>query len=154
MQDASQKGFTLIELLAAVAVLSVLVMIAVPSYQKYIRDARLNHVRAVLLQNAHFMERFYQQRRSFKQTSTTWPALPYAETEHFCIRPQGNARGAHDGKFTLKAVAFDKSGEPRVIKINESLITVICESSDSACSDNDSFFAGGAKVDQQCKVFQ
>lgn len=154
MQNACRQGFTLLELLAVIAVSAVLAVIAVPAYQKYVRDTRLNHARTVLLQNAHFMERFYQQHRSFKQTSTTWPVLPHTETEHFCIRPQGNARGARDGKFTLKAVSFDKNGEARVVKINESLTAVVCESSASTCEDKGNFFAGGSRVDKKCRVFQ
>lgn len=154
MQNTCRKGFTLIELLAAIAVLAVLAAIAVPGYQKYVRDIRLNHARTVLLQNAHFMERFYQQHRSFKQTSTTWPALPHTTTGYFCIRPQGNPRGAHSDKFTLKAVAFDKNGEARIIKINESLTAVVCESSTSSCSDKGGFFSGGGSVDKKCRVFQ
>ncbi len=154
MQNACRQGFTLVELLAAIAVLAVLAVITVPAYQKYVRDTRLNHARTVLLQNAHFMERFYQQHRSFKQTSTTWPALPHTATGYFCIRPQANARGAHDGKFTLKAVAFDKNGEARIIKINESLTAVVCESSTSTCADSGGFFAGGSTVDKKCRVFQ
>lgn len=154
MPKTCKKGFTLPELLAVLALLSILAAVAVPTYQKYIRDTRLNHARTVLLQNAHFMERFYQQHRSFKQTSTAWPALPHTATEHFCIRPQGNARGAHNDKFTLKAVAFDKGSEARIIKINESLTAVVCESSTSTCSDTGDFFAGGSLVDQKCTVFQ
>lgn len=149
-----QHGLTLVELLATIAVLALLTVIAVPAYQKYIRDTRLQHARTVLLQNAHFMERFYQQNRSFKQTSTTWPVLPAPETEHFCIRPQGQARGAHENKFTLKAVAFDKNSEPRVLKINESLITVVCETSKSTCTDDGNIFSGSNGTDTKCRVFQ
>lgn len=151
---SKHRGFTLGETLVIVAVIAVLAAVAVPVYQKYIKDARLQSARTALLQNAHFMERFYQQNRSFKQTSTTWPALPQTETEHFCIRPQGIARGAHDDKFTLKAVAFDRNNEPRILKVNESLITVMCETSSSTCSDEDGYFKGGSTVDKKCTVFQ
>ena len=149
----ARRGFTLMELLIVLAVLAVLAAVAVPSYQRYVKDARLQDAHVLLLKNAHMMERFYQKHRSFKQTSTTWPDLAETATGHFCIRPQGNPRGAHDDKFTLKAVAFDKNGEARVLKINESLITVVCESSANSCDDADAFFKG-SPADKNCKLYR
>lgn len=148
------KGFTLLELMITLVAFAILAVIAIESYQIYIRHARLSQVHAALLQNAHFMERFYQQNRSFKQTSTTWPILPERSTGHFCILPQGNARGAHDDQFTLKAVAFDKNNEPRSLKIDESLIVTICETTSSSCEDKSNFFRGGSQVDKKCTVFK
>ena len=99
------RGFTLIQLIIAIAVAGILASLSTWAYSRHARDARLAEAHAALLQNAQYMERFYHQRKSFKATSTTWPALPITETEHFCIRPQGNARGANDERYTLKAVA-------------------------------------------------
>lgn len=99
------------------------------------------------------MERFYQQNGSFKKTSTAWPDLPNSRSlENFCIYPHGLARGALDGKFTLKAVALDKNKEPRVIKINESLTTFICESTTSSCDDVTKNYFSGA--DKNCSVYR
>ncbi|MFV2028691.1 type IV pilin protein [Neisseria sp. S1] len=56
-----QKGFTLIEMMIVVVVLAILATIAYPSYQKYIRDTRLESARADLLHNAQLMERYYAQ---------------------------------------------------------------------------------------------
>ncbi|UOO81281.1 prepilin-type N-terminal cleavage/methylation domain-containing protein [Uruburuella testudinis] len=149
-----QQGFTLLQLLLAVALLAILATAAWPAYEKHIRRTELQAARTALLENAHFMERFYQQHRSFKQTSTTWPALPVGATDAFCIRPQGLARGALDGKFTLKAVAFNQNREPRTIKINEALTTIICETTTSSCDDDNSYFTGGSTVDKKCTVFR
>lgn len=41
MQDIKQHGFTLIELLVTVSVASILLTVAVPSYQTFIQDSRL-----------------------------------------------------------------------------------------------------------------
>ncbi len=147
----SQSGFSLIQLLTVIAMLGILAAVAYPAYQIYIKKADLRAAQAALVQNGQFMERFYQQKGSFKQTSTTWPALPITATDKFCIRPNNNARGAHDGKFTLKAVAFDSQNEPRVLKIDESLATFICESSTSSCDTDDAFFKG---TDQDCSIYQ
>lgn len=147
------QGFTLFQLLITIAIAAILAAIALPAYDQHIRQTRLQSARAALLENAHAMERFYQQHKSFKQTSTTWPTLPVTETAAFCIRPQGQAKGALNSKFTLKAVAFDKNREPRTIKINEALVTTICETTSSSCDDNAAYFSGGSTVDKKCTVF-
>lgn len=129
-----QRGMTLIELAAAFIIFAVLAAAAYPLYQTALREAKLRAVQAALLENAQSMERFYLQHGSFKLTSTAWPELPVKTAEGFCIYPHGIARGALDDTFTLKAVAFDKNREPRILKIDESLNTYICEQSISSCS--------------------
>lgn len=150
MQE-NQIGFSLAELLFTIVITVILVTVAFVSYQSYIKSARQREAQTMLLSNARFMERFYHQHSSFKKTSTTWPDLPDGGNEIFCIRPHGDARGALNDKFTLKAVAYDKDKEPRILKINESLITVICEGSTSICEEGKNYFSGS---DKKCTVFQ
>lgn len=97
------------------------------------------------------MEKFYLQNGTFKQTSTKWPKLPIQEAESFCIRLNGVARGALDSKFMLKAVAIDKNKEPRIIKMNENLVTFVCEGSASSCDDGLDYFRGN---DKGCTLFK
>lgn len=122
-----------------------------PSYRNYVEKAKINAVRAALLENAHFMEKFYLQNGRFKQTSTKWPSLPIKEAEGFCIRLNGIARGALDSKFMLKAVAIDKDKNPFIIKMNENLVTFICKKSASSCSDGLDYFKGN---DKDCKLLK
>ena len=145
------RGFTLVELISVVLILSVLALIAYPIYRNYIEKARISAVRSALLENAHFMEKFYLQNGTFKQTSTKWPKLPIQEAEGFCIRLNGVARGALDSKFMLKAVAIDKNKEPRIIKMNENLVTFVCEGSASSCDDGLDYFRG---IDNCCTLFK
>ncbi|HFB0596781.1 TPA: type IV pilin protein [Neisseria gonorrhoeae] len=60
-----QKGFTLLELLIAVAILSILTLIAYPSYKAYTRRIRLSEVKSTLLMNAQNLERYYRQKGTF-----------------------------------------------------------------------------------------
>ena len=145
------RGFTLVELISVVLILSVLALIVYPIYSNYIEKARISAVRSALLENAHFMEKFYLQNGTFKQTSTKWPKLPIQEAEGFCIRLNGVARGALDSKFMLKAVAIDKNKEPRIIKMNENLVTFVCEGSASSCDDGLDYFRGN---DKSCTLFK
>ena len=136
----------------AVAVLAIIAVVAIPTYDQYTRHARLKHAQAALLENAHAMERFYAQNQSFTQDSGTWAELPITETADFCIRPQGNPKGADEDSFTLTAVAKDKNKEPRVLKIDESLSFSICDSSTLSCGSSDSYFSGN-NTDQNCTTF-
>lgn len=54
-----QWGFTLIELMIAVAVIAILASIAIPSYQNYVRNARVTDGQAKLMELAGRLERCY-----------------------------------------------------------------------------------------------
>ncbi|MCG6663272.1 type IV pilin protein [Billgrantia kenyensis] len=56
---ARQRGFTLLELLIVVAVIGILASIAVPSYQRYVQNARVSDGQAKLLELAGRLERCY-----------------------------------------------------------------------------------------------
>jgi Tfp pilus assembly protein PilE len=83
----SSGGFTLPQLLLTLIVMAILLAISLPAYQNHVRKSKLQQARSALMENAQFMERFYQQHKTFKQTSTTWPALPLTATTDFCIPP-------------------------------------------------------------------
>ena len=145
-----QRGFSLSQLVFTIVMVGILTSIAYPSYQKYVENTKLQEVRAAMLENAQFLERFYQKNGSFKQSSTQWPDLPIKEIDDFCIKVQGDAKGTPDGRFTLKAVArSDKN--PKVLKINESFVTVSCEMTESTCEDKAQHFAN---TDKSCKIFE
>lgn len=147
-----QSGFSLTQLLIVMAILGMLASISYPIYQSHVQNTRLRSVQSALLENAQFMERFYQQNGTFKSSSTAWPPLPITTTDTFCIRPNNNPKGFPDEHFTLKAVAFDKESEPRVLKIDESMTAFLCSSSLSSCDDTAAFFKG--TEDKDCEVFQ
>ena len=81
MKNKSQ-GFTLPELLVVVLIIAILATIGYPSYQRYVRKTRLESVRSELLINAHNLERFYAQNRTFEK----FPATDLVQNEYFTIR--------------------------------------------------------------------
>lgn len=98
-----QQGFTLIELLIVVVIAAILVTIAYPSYQNYIRQTRLAAVRTQMLHNAQQLERYYTQKRTFKDfpDNEDFPAKNLQQNQYFDIGFEGTPS---DSGYILKAV--------------------------------------------------
>lgn len=151
--SVKSNGFTLMEIVVGIAIIGILIAIAYPSYQNHIKNSRLQAALKALNENSHALERHYAVHGNFKKNSTTWADLPITETEHFCIRMQGNPRGTNnESQYTIKAVARDKSIEPRVLVVNQEQTAQICASSTSSCSEQD-YFANSSRADKDCKPY-
>ena len=72
----NNRGFTLIEVMIVVAVLGILSMIALPSYQKYVQRGHRANAKTVLLEAAQFMERYRSSNFKYVDGSGNAPALP------------------------------------------------------------------------------
>ncbi|WNS82684.1 type IV pilin protein [Neisseria sp. DTU_2021_1001991_1_SI_NGA_ILE_055] len=98
-----QQGFTLIELLIVVLIAAILATIAYPSYQNYIRQTRLASVRTQMLHNAQQLERYYTQKRTFKD----FPPKNLQQNEYFDInfsKDTASMPNPSDSGYILKAV--------------------------------------------------
>ena len=61
-----QNGFTIIELMIVVGLISLLLIIAVPSYQSYLIDARRAEAQSALAGFANAMERFHSNSNTYQ----------------------------------------------------------------------------------------
>lgn len=125
----NQKGFTLIEMMIVVVVLAILATIAYPSYQKYIRDTRLESARADLLNNAQLMERYYAQHARYP---TDKDNISLQQNKYFSISlvtPDSTSQCTNSSPencgFVLNATPSD-SDEKRSLTLTESGIILIC----------------------------
>jgi type IV pilus assembly protein PilE len=57
MNQRAEQGFTLIELVIAMAIMSILTLIAVPSYQEHLQKTRIAMAKADLMELAGYFER-------------------------------------------------------------------------------------------------
>lgn len=92
-------GFTLVEILVVMAIAAVLASIAYPAYARYAERARRASARAVLLEAAQYMERFYAGANTYADVT-----LP----DHLTTAPAGASPGQE--AYAIHAASATSSG--------------------------------------------
>ena len=99
-------GFTLIELLIAIVIVSILTAVAFPSYQNYVRQSNRAAAKAILYENAQFMEQFYTENNRYDQNlGGNAVVLPIVQAPRTGVAQYNiSLQAAANATFTLQAV--------------------------------------------------
>lgn len=107
MKNIHNRGFTLIEVLMVAAIIGILAMLAVPSYQEHVRKSRRSDAKILLISTAQQLERCYAECNAYNACAagvTGCPVtFPVRSTDGgtYEITAADAIRAAHS--FTLKA---------------------------------------------------
>lgn len=99
----TERGFTLIELLVAVAIAAVLATVAYPTYTEYARKAHRSEIAALLIEEAHKLERFYSRTGQYSDAIGP-PARKHEVSKGNGFYVVESERSEH--MFVLKAMAI------------------------------------------------
>lgn len=102
---AASRGFSLVELLVALALLSGLMVIALPAFREQIARARRSALQAVLLDDAGYMQRYYAAHASYLDDPPpvpTWSTSPRTGPPDYLVHVEVSADAPM--RFRLVAV--------------------------------------------------
>jgi len=78
------RGFTLIEVMITVAIVAILAAIALPAYRDQISRGKRSDMQAALVENAGYMQRYYEANNTYLSTGTganaISPSLPNSQS--------------------------------------------------------------------------
>lgn len=115
---SNQVGLSLIELMVALAVFALLMTLAVPSYQKYVKQSRRDDAKHLLLMNAQRLQRCFTLEGVYNGACVTRPDSKggyYRLTENittntFTLTATPVANSSQEGDGDCQSFTLDQTG--------------------------------------------
>lgn len=90
-----RRGFTLIELMVVITIVGILASIALPSYQDHVIRAARADAKAVLMENAQFLERNFTETNRYDRSADGAPV----------VLPVTQSPRDSDARYTISLIA-------------------------------------------------
>lgn len=132
------RGFSLLELCVCLLLASVVLRWSIASYREHMQQQGLQAAIVLLKQDAAYMAEYYMRYQRYKQTASSWPALPYTRYPEsglvqYDIGFGSVARNTDNGYYVLRAV--DVEDRLRYVELTQTGILKYCQTTDgtTAC---------------------
>ncbi len=132
------RGFSLLELCVCLLLASVVLRWSIASYREHMQQQGLQAAIVLLKQDAAYMAEYYMRYQRYKQTASSWPALPYTRYPEsglvqYDIGFGSVARNTDNGYYVLRAV--DVEDRLRSVELTQTGILKYCQTTDgtTAC---------------------
>ncbi len=110
---AGQAGVTLIELMVVLVIVAILSAVALPSYTRHVANAQRAGAKAILMETAQYMERYYTTQGSYAGAAVTSAVAPKNASGAAVRYLIGFAATPDAAGFTVQAVPTGaQAGDP------------------------------------------
>lgn len=127
------RGFSLLELCVGLLLASIVLRWGIGSYREYLRQQALSAATVLLKQDAVYLAEYYARYQRYKQTASSWPALPHTSypesgTPQYSIAFGSVARNTDNGYYVLRAI--DVTDRLRYVELTQTGILKYCQTAD------------------------